>query len=91
MDDWRKRFLELYMSKETADLSAALELKREHIPRLLYRYRGVKNLPRLLDEICGGEIYLTHPKDVNDPYEKSEPLPLFYQPPAFLGRCNEPL
>lgn len=37
--DWKTQFLDLYMSGDVKEFGQALELKRQHIPEKLYRYR----------------------------------------------------
>lgn len=64
MDDWKDKFLELYT---TNDFKAAFNLKKEHFPSKLYRYRPA--LKHTLDEIATGEIYLAPHKELNDPFE----------------------
>ena len=63
--DWKDEFIEMFMAGDLKNFSAALELKREHIPKRLYRYRSVMNCPNIIEEICEGEIYLAHPDDMN--------------------------
>lgn len=69
--DWQEQFLRLYTSKSLEDFSKALELKREHIPPKLYRYRAITdgNMKHRVNEIVHGELFLSHPKDFNDPFE----------------------
>lgn len=69
--DWQKQFLQLYTSEVLEDFREALELKREHIPQKLYRYRAITdgNMNHRVNEIVHGELFLSHPKDLNDPFE----------------------
>lgn len=66
---WKDEFIEMFMAGDLKNFSAALELKREHIPKRLYRYRSAMNCPNIIEEICEGEIYLAHPDDMNDPFD----------------------
>lgn len=59
------------MSDGIENFSAALELKRSHLPLKLYRYRPAAEPFYALDEICTGEIYLAHHQDLNDPFDAS--------------------
>lgn len=67
--DWKTEFLELYISKQNGDFSKALDLKREHIPEKLYRYRDLERMSHIREEVCGGKIWLAHPAAVNDPFD----------------------
>lgn len=67
--DWQSEFLDLFMSGSVQNYSAALDLKRANIPLKLYRYRSMNNVSFVIDEICTGEIYLAHPKELNDPFD----------------------
>lgn len=69
--DWKKEFMCLYTSDVTTDFRKALELKREHIPTKLYRYRALsdESMKYRFDEIVNGSLYLSHPKELNDPFE----------------------
>ena len=68
---WKNDFLRLYTSEVISDFEKALELKREHIPQKLYRYRSLsdKSMEHRFGEIVRGELFLSHPKDLNDPFE----------------------
>lgn len=72
--DWIDEFIKLYSSKEESDFTKALELKRAHIPNKLYRYRTTKNLEYLKEEICDGEIFLSLPSEMNDPFDSHSVL-----------------
>lgn len=80
--DWQAKFLNLFMSNAVYDFSAALDLKQANIPLKLYRYRSSNNMDYLLNEICIGQIYLAHPKTLNDPFDSCSLLrsdqPSFY-------------
>ena len=69
--NWKKEFMRLYTSNTVADYGKALDLKRKHIPRKLYRYRSItdKNIAYRFAEIVRGELYLSHPQELNDPFE----------------------
>lgn len=69
--DWQEEFMRLFTSDKSTDFRDALELKRNHIPKKLYRYRSLshKSMPYRFDEIVHGKLYLAHPKDLNDPFE----------------------
>lgn len=41
--DWKTQFLDLYMSGDVKEFGQALELKRQHIPEKLYRYRTLSD------------------------------------------------
>lgn len=67
--DWKNEFLKLYMSSTAGSLDKALELKRNHLPQKLYRYRKADNLEHLKNEICKGRIFLSSPSIMNDPFD----------------------
>lgn len=75
--DWKSEFLSLFTSNDVKDIGKALDIKREHMPEKLYRYRSLTdeniNTYRLC-EIVRGELYLSHPKELNDPFEVSSIL-----------------
>lgn len=72
--NWIDDFIKLYSSKEKGDFTNALELKRAHIPNKLYRYRTTNNLEYLKEEICDGEIFLSLPSEMNDPFDSHSVL-----------------
>ena len=69
--NWKDEFLRLYTSGISSDFGKALDLKREHIPQKLYRYRSLsdESMQHRFGEIVRGELFLSHPKDLNDPFE----------------------
>lgn len=67
--DWKKDFLDLYISKQEGDFAKALDLKRQHTPEKLYRFRNLDNTDFIREEICEGKIYLAHPSQMNDPFD----------------------
>ncbi len=67
--DWIDDFIKLYMSKEKGDFGKALDLKRNKMPAKLYRYRSLKNMDYIKDEICNGQIFLSLPCEMNDPFD----------------------
>ena len=74
--DWKEQFLDLYMSGDVGKFSQALELKRLHMPKRLYRYRALSdsNIKYRFGEIVRGELYMSHPSELNDPFEASSNL-----------------
>lgn len=71
--NWKEEFMQLYMSDSATDVREALDLKRKHIPERLFRYRSLSDDKKIMgyryDEIVKGEIYLSLPKELNDPFE----------------------
>ena len=58
------------MAANSADaFRSALELKRQHLPARLYRYRPSSEPFYAIDEIKTGEIYCAHHSELNDPYD----------------------
>ena len=42
-EDWKTEFLNLYMSGDVEKFGQALDMKRLHIPKKLYRYRALSD------------------------------------------------
>ena len=85
-EDWKAEFLELYMSGDEGDFDKALSLKRLHIPKRLYRYRTLSDdsiAKYRLGEIVRGELYMSHPSELNDPFEVTSNLAAF-NPSAYM-------
>ena len=75
--DWKTEFLNLYMSDDVKKFGQALDLKRLHIPKRLYRYRALSDdsiIKYRFGEIVRGELYMSHPSELNDPFEVSSNL-----------------
>lgn len=75
--DWKIEFLDLYMSDDVKKFGQALDLKRLHIPKRLYRYRALSDdsiIKYRFGEIVRGELYMSHPSELNDPFEASSNL-----------------
>lgn len=74
--EWKEEFLQLYLLNDIASYGKALDLKRSHIPEKLFRYRSLSNdsMKHRFGEIIRGELFLSHPKDLNDPFEVSSVL-----------------
>ena len=93
--DWIDDFIKLYSSKEKGDFTKALELKREHIPNKLYRYRTTGNLEYLKGEICDGEIFLSLPSEMNDPFDshsvlgEKHPAPYIQSKNEYMSRFKD--
>lgn len=69
--------MNLYMSDDVKKFGEALELKQMHMPKKLYRYRTLsdENIAKYrFGEIVRGELYLSHPDELNDPFEASSKL-----------------
>lgn len=68
---WKDDVYELFKSNDVKDFGEALRIKRENLPRKLYRYRPVtdENIELRKKEILLGELYLSHPDELNDPFE----------------------
>ena len=69
--NWQDEFIQLYTSTNLENMRKAFDLKRKHIPSKLYRYREVskETLQYRKQEISNGELFLSHPKNLNDPFE----------------------
>ena len=85
-NDWKTEFLELYMSGDVEKFGQAIELKRRNIPKKLYRYRTISDdniTSYRFGEIVRGELYMSHPSELNDPLEASSNLAA-YSPSAYM-------
>lgn len=74
---WKTEFLDLYMSGDVVKFRQALDLKRLHMPKRLYRYRTLRddNISKYrFGEIVRGELYMSHPEELNDPFEATSNL-----------------
>lgn len=69
--NWKNDFINLYTAGTSVDYGKALDLKRNNLPQKLYRYRPItdESLKYRFGEIVRGELFLSHPKDLNDPFE----------------------
>lgn len=68
---WQEEFIQLYTSGNLENVHKAFELKSKYIPQKLYRYRPIsqENLCYRKKEIAEGELFLSHPEKLNDPFE----------------------
>jgi len=66
---WKNEFLRLYTSGNLDDFSQALKLKRENLPKRLFRFRSLKDIHYRIDEIVNGTIWMAHPSTTNDPFD----------------------
>lgn len=71
--EWVKEFINLYTSSNEENIQIANNLKYYHLPSHLYRYRPVNNLEHIRAELKG-KIYLSHQKQLNDPYDSTSIL-----------------
>ena len=70
MDDWKIEYYKLLKEGGINSYSKALELKKENLPRFLYKYRRFdKNKINRIDREIYGYVYLSKAKDFNDPYD----------------------
>lgn len=86
-DGWKTEFLELYISGDLLKFRQAFDLKRKHIPPKLYRYRALSDdsiIKHRFGEIVLGELHLSHPSELNDPFEVSSNL-TYYSPAAYMS------
>ena len=70
-ENWKDQYDQLLCENSLQASFAASDLKNNHLPKKLYRYRPVThdNVELRIDEIENGTIYLAHPKDLNDKFE----------------------
>ena len=82
--EWKDEFLRLFTSPSIKEFSAALELKSQHLPKKLYRYRSMSKECYALNEIKTGEIYLATYHELNDLYDGSSVMGNDF-PEPYLG------
>ena len=70
MNDWKIEYYELLKKSGHSNYSKALRIKKENLPKFLYRYRNfdINKLNRIRREIYGF-IYLSKANSFNDPYD----------------------
>lgn len=70
-ENWKDQYDQLLCENSLQASFAASDLKNNHLPKKLYRYRPVThdNVELRIDEIENGTVYLSHPKDLNDKFE----------------------
>lgn len=86
--EWKDEFLRLFTSPNSEEFSAALELKRQHLPKKLYRYRPMSGKLFALNEIKTGEIYLATYHELNDLYDGSSVMGSDF-PEPYLGELGK--
>lgn len=67
-----QKTLRLNQSAENSKYGNSLQSKKNKVPKHLYRYRDISNynkLEKVIDEIKTGNVFLTHPKNFNDPFD----------------------
>ncbi|WP_129141750.1 DUF2971 domain-containing protein [Modicisalibacter coralii] len=70
-EDWiqnLRRYFFSYRQKDL-DVEAAIQLKKQHIPRSLYKYRSVNEYA--LSNLKEDSAWCTHATNFNDPYDSS--------------------
>ena len=82
--EWKDEFLRLFTSPSIKEFSVALELKSQHLPKKLYRYRPMSKECYALNEIKTGEIYLATYHELNDLYDGSSVMGNDF-PEPYLG------
>lgn len=70
-ENWKEQYHQYLLEDSFEAMSKSLDLKNEHLPQKLYRYRSVTrdSMNYRLNEIENGTIFLSHPKDFNDKSE----------------------
>ncbi len=76
INDWKDRYHELILENALEAQDEARELKKNNLPKKLYRYRSFtkKNGIQRLYEIENGKLYLSRPEDFNDLFDVSSQL-----------------
>lgn len=70
-EDWIQDLRRYFFScrQQDLDVEAAIQLKKQHIPRSLYKYRAVNDYA--LKNLKDDSVWCTHAADYNDPYDSS--------------------
>lgn len=70
-EDWIQDLRRYFFSyrQEDLDVEAAIKLKKQHIPKSLYKYRSVNEYA--LSNLKNDSVWCTHAANFNDPYDSS--------------------
>lgn len=90
--NWKDEFLKLYMSSDEDEIQQAINLKEQHIPQHLYRYRSASNAKYIQSELFG-QIYMPHISELNDPFDscsllESENINNYFKPDDFVKKLK---
>ena len=80
--EWVEEYAKLIISIDSDQRLKAIQLKNQHTPSKLYRYRPLHNLKHIQNEL-NGKIYLSHQNELNDPFD-SRSILHSYKPTEFL-------
>lgn len=69
MDRWKKDYIKAHLSGDMNEARKALDLKKQHLPARVYRYRRFDDNGLNLRSIRENEIWLSRALDLNDPFE----------------------
>ena len=69
-DNWKKEYFRLRATNNQEDINKSFELKLQHLPKYLYKYREfcIEHKARLRNELSG-LIHLSKIENFNDPYD----------------------
>lgn len=62
--EWVEEYAKLIISIDSDQRLKAIQLKNQHTPSKLYRYRPLHNLKHIQNEL-NGKIYLSHQNELN--------------------------
>ena len=73
-NEWVKQYIEKLVFGSKTEREQALKDKNSFIPNLLYRYREIDvekedKVGQKLQELETGKVYLTHPRELDDPFD----------------------
>lgn len=71
---WKEEFKKEYFSADFRDIDKAMLTKKINMPSKLYRYRSLNNEQRFIDEVLERRIFMSNPKEFNDPFDSSSIL-----------------
>ena len=72
--DWKEEFKKKYFSADSRDIDKAMLIKKNNMPSKLYRYRSLENETRFIDDVVNAHVYMSNPKNFNDPFDSSSIL-----------------
>ncbi|MEI6639989.1 MAG: DUF2971 domain-containing protein [Chlorobium sp.] len=85
--DWVKQFTDMiFPLYEDIDIEGAYNLKNQHLPKQIFKYRKVDiNSLKNLEE---DTVWLADPTNLNDPYDCAHTIdfPRIWQNPAFINK-----
>ena len=91
---WKNELIEILFSNDPSklDIKKAINLKYNHTPASLYKYKAFDDKEHSLELLKTDEMYLSRPTAFNDPFDcgvklASKDLPETYIKEFIMPRC----